>query len=84
MDKKIKMLAGALIGAALGVAAEALIFESKFGKKIRKDIRGIAAEFYGHLSEQAKKMEAVGENEFNNLVRDAAKKFGKIKKLTAH
>jgi len=45
---KGKFFDGALMGAALGISA-LMIAQSKLGKKMNKDLRSKAEEFYKHL-----------------------------------
>lgn len=80
----MKMLAGGLIGAALGIAAEMMVFESKLGAKVRKGVKRTAADFYEYLSGQAARIREMSEDEFNKLVQEGVKNFAKVKKLTAH
>lgn len=92
MDKKIinkksvkgnagKLLEGALVGAALGVAA-GILLTSKSGKKMQNDIKKLSADFYHYLTPQVKKLKQVGEAQFNAFVAEGVKKYAKVKKLS--
>ncbi len=76
------MFEGALIGAALGIAA-GILAAPESGKKLRKDAKNKAAEFYAHLSPKLKKIKRIGEKEYHAAVHEAAKNYGKAKRLTA-
>ena len=81
--KSSSMLGGALIGAALGVAAGMLLAPAS-GKKTRGDIGKKSAEFYAHLAPRLKKAKRMGEAEYKLFVREAAKNYSKAKRLSAH
>lgn len=76
------MLGGALVGAALGVAA-GLLLAPESGKKLRGDVKKKSAEFYAHLSPKIKKLKKIGENEYGEFVKNAAKNYGKAKRLSS-
>lgn len=77
-----KLLGGALVGAALGVAA-GLLLAPESGKKLRGDLKKRSAEFYAHLSPRIKKMKKMGEKEYGQFVKNAAKNYGKAKRLSS-
>ena len=77
-----KLLGGALVGAALGVAA-GLLLAPESGKKLRGDLKKKSAEFYAHLSPRIKKMKKIGEREYGQFVKNAAKNYGKAKRLSS-
>lgn len=81
VNKKISFISGAAIGAALGVAA-GLFAQSKKGKKIQKDAKDKAAEFYAYLSPRLKNMKHMGEKEFSHFIENAAKNYAKAKKIS--
>jgi len=80
-SKKISILEGAVAGVALGVAA-ALFLTSKKGREIQKDAKQKAAEFYKYISPKLKKMKQLGEKEYLVFMENAAKNFGRAKKLS--
>lgn len=75
-------MGGALVGAALGVAA-GLLLAPESGKKLRGDLKKKSAEFYAHLSPRIKKMKKIGEKEYGKFVKNAAKSYGKAKRLSS-
>jgi len=79
--KRSRLLEGALIGAALGVAA-GLLLAPESGKKLRHDIKKRSAEFYAHLSPRLKRLKRISEQEYKAFVKNAAKSYGQAKKLS--
>ena len=79
---KGKLLGGALVGAALGVAA-GLLLAPESGKKLRGEVKKKSAEFYAHLSPKLKKMKKVGEKEYGLFIKNAVKSYGKAKQLSS-
>ncbi len=75
-------LAGGLVGAALGVGA-ALLAESKTGKKMGKEIKHAASDFYAYMAPQLKKVKKMGEVEYKKFVEEAMKQYSKKKKISA-
>lgn len=75
------LLEGALVGAALGVAA-GLLLAPESGKKMRKDIKRLSGDFYQYLAPQVKKLKQVGETEYHALVAKGAEQYAKAKKLS--
>lgn len=80
-NNKGKFLEGALVGAALGVAAEMLI-ASASGKKMRKDIKKLPGNFYRYISPQLKKVKRISGAQYDALVAKAVKKYAKTKRLS--
>ncbi len=77
-----KFLSGALIGAALGVAAE-IFATSEKGKKVSKEIKSRSIEFYKFIAPQLKRVaEEMGEEEYRTLVDKSISHFSKNTKLT--
>ena len=74
-------LAGGLVGAALGVGA-ALLAESKAGKKMGKEVKHAASDFYAYMAPQMKKVKKMGEVEYKKFVEEAMKQYSKKKKLS--
>lgn len=81
-NNALKLLEGALAGAALGAAA-GLLLAPESGKKLRSDIKKKSADFYRHLAPQLKKMGKIGEKEYQAAVKKAMASYGKAKKLSA-
>ncbi len=81
--KKIKsrLLEGALLGAALGVAA-GMLFAPKSGKKLRGDIRTRAADFYTSVLPKLKQLKNMSESQYNAFMKTAVAGYGKAKKLS--
>ena len=80
-SKKLSLLEGAFMGVALGIAA-GLFLSSKKGKKIQKDVKQSAAEFYAYIAPKLKRMKKVGEKEYFIFIESAAKNFAKAKNLS--
>jgi gas vesicle protein len=81
-NKKISFIEGAVIGTALGVAA-GLFMQTKKGKKIQKNAKEKAAEFYAYIAPKIKNMKQVSEKEFSEFIENAADNYGKAKKYTS-
>lgn len=75
------MLAGVLIGAALGVGV-GLLAESKTGKRFEKKAKNLSVDFYGYMVPQIKKVKKMGEAEYKKFVMEAMKQYSKNKKLS--
>ena len=78
----LKLLEGALVGAALGAAA-GLLLAPESGKDLRKDLKRKSAEFYRHLAPELKKVKKMGEKEYQAAVKKAMATYSKAKKLSA-
>ena len=74
-------LSGALIGAALGVAA-GILSESKFGKGLGKKAKHASVDFYRHIAPRLKKAKKMGEAEYKIFVGEAVKRYAKDKKIS--
>ncbi len=77
-----KILEGALIAGVVAVGA-AMLANSKFGKKLGKDIHKKSVGFYKYLAPQLKKFKNMTGEQYKSLVKDAASRYSKDKKLTA-
>jgi gas vesicle protein len=75
-------IAGGLVGAALGVGA-ALLAESKAGKKMGKEVKHAASDFYKFMVPKLKQVKKMGEVEYKKFVEEAMKQYSKKKKLSA-
>ena len=80
-SKKLSILEGTVIGVALGVAA-GLFLSSKKGKRLQKDAKQKAAEFYEYIAPKLKKIKHLGEKEYFTFMESAAKNFARAKKLS--
>lgn len=69
---KMNLVEGALVGAALGIAA-GIVLAPESGKKFRTDIKKKSAEFHAHLAPHIKRIKALGETEYNAFVQQAMK-----------
>ncbi len=76
-----RFLKGALIGAALGVAA-GLMLAPEEGKKFQKDAKKKYAKFYAEVAPKLKKMREVGEKDFKIFIKQAAENYAKAKKMS--
>ncbi len=83
MKKKdaVKLMEGALVGAALGAAA-GLFLAPESGKELRKDLKKKSADFYKQLVPKLKKAGKMGEAEYKAAVKTALTAYGKAKKLS--
>jgi len=77
----LKILEGALAGAALGVMA-GMLLAPESGKALRKDVKKKSAEFYNRLSTQLKKAKKMSEEDYKEMVEKAMKGYAKAKKLS--
>lgn len=77
-----KILEGALVGAALGVAA-GMLFAPKSGKKIRKNIKSISADFYRKVAPRVKKLRKVGEKQLHAFAAKSVRQYARAKRLSA-
>jgi len=77
----VKVLEGALAGAALAFAA-GMFLSSKKGKEIQKDVKHKANDFYKSVSPKIKKMQKMGEAEFKAFMKTAVLNYGKAKKMS--
>ncbi len=80
-DQMMKLMGGALAGAALGVAA-GLMLAPKSGKNLRKDVKDQVAELYKMAAPQLKKMTKMGEAEYKAAMRKATATYSKARKLS--
>jgi gas vesicle protein len=76
-----KVIAGAVAGIALGVAA-GLFLQSKKGKKMRKDAENYVADFYKYISPKLKKIEKMGKEEYQEFMDGALEQYAKAKKIS--
>lgn len=76
-----RILAGALVGAAIGVGA-GLLLASGSGKKIGAGIKKMSGEFYRYVAPRLKKLKKIGEAEYHQLMIEGANDFSKAKKLS--
>lgn len=77
-----KIFEGALVGAALGIAA-GMLFAPKSGKKIRKDIKNVSADFYRKMAPQVKKMNRIGKVQLHKFAAKSVRQYARAKKLSA-
>ncbi len=87
---KGKVLAGAVIGGALGLVAGMLLPASaqratkKKAKEITRDAEAMTVDFYkSSLAPHLKKIKKVGAKEFDSVIDQATKSYGKAKNLSA-
>lgn len=77
----LKFLEGAVAGVALGVAAS-MFLSSKKGKKLKKDMEEITADFYKSVSPNIKKIKKMGEGQYKEFMKNAAEQYAKVKKIS--
>lgn len=82
MKKSTKLIAGAVAGVALGVAA-GLFLQSKRGKKLRKDAENYVADFYKYISPRLKKIGKMGREEYGEFMDMAVEQYAKAKKISS-
>jgi len=75
------VLAGGLIGAALGVGA-GLLAESKLGKQLGGKAKHLSADFYRYMAPKIKKVRRMGEAEYKKFVAEAMARYAKDKRLS--
>ena len=75
------LIAGASVGAVLGIAAGVLL-APQAGKKMRGDIKKLSGDFYRHMAPQIKRLKVVGEAQYHAIVAEGAKRYAKAKKLS--
>ena len=78
---KSHLLEGALVGAALGIAA-GLLFAPKAGKKLRGDIQNRAADFYKYIAPKVKQLKKMSEAQYKQFIKTAVANYGKVRKLS--
>lgn len=79
---KLKIVDGALIGAALGFAA-GIMLSPESGKDLRENIKNKSADFYKLVASKIKKIKKMTEKEYGNFIEQAAETYGKAKQLSA-
>ena len=81
--KKVKsrLLEGALVGAALGVAA-GMFFAPSSGKKLRKDMQKTAANFHKYISPKIKQIKNMSEAQYKTFMKTAVDGYAKTQKLS--
>ncbi|MEK7627080.1 MAG: YtxH domain-containing protein [Patescibacteria group bacterium] len=78
---KLKIVDGALIGAALGFAA-GMMLSPESGKDLREDIKSKSADFYKLVSSKIKKIKKMTEKEYKAFIEKAVETYGITKKLS--
>jgi len=76
-----KFLEGAVVGVALGVAAN-MFLASKKGEALKEDITDVMADFYKSISPKVKKIKKMGEKEYKEFMKNAAEQYVKTKKIS--
>lgn len=79
--KSSKFLSGAMVEAALGIAA-GLFANSKAGKELKKEVKDKMADFYQTITPKLKKMKEVGEKEYKAFINKAAADYNKDGKFS--
>ena len=74
-------MGGAVLGAALA-AGVAVFLTSKKGTKLRAGVREQLEDFYAHIAPKLKELKKMGKEEYEAFITDAAKHYGKTKKLS--
>jgi len=77
-----KVLAGAVAGIALGVAAS-MFLSSKKGKELKGQAGEKVADFYKYIAPKLKNIGKMGEKEYKQFMKDAVEQYSKAKKLSA-
>src|SRR5256885_1317207 len=80
-NKSSKFLTGAIVGAVLGVISGVLLAPQS-GKKTRHDISKKSAEFYKFIAPKIKKMGKIGKEQYEMVVDELGKAYGKAKKVS--
>lgn len=79
---KLKFIEGAVAGVALAVAA-GMFLKTKRGKKLKKDIESVAADFYEYVSPMLKSAKKMSEKEYKIFMKNAAEQYAKVKKISS-
>jgi gas vesicle protein len=79
---KSSLLGGALVGAALGVAA-GMFFAPKSGKKLRKDVQNQVADFQKFISPKIKGIKKMSDVQYKTFIKTAIIQYSKLRKLSA-
>ncbi len=77
-----KFLRGAAAGLALGVGAS-IFLSTKKGKKFKKEIDGIVADFYKYTAPRLKKIGKMSQQEYEDFMEKAAVEYVKAKNISA-
>lgn len=77
----IRFLEGAVAGIALGIAG-AIFLNSKRGKKLKKGIQEVTADFYEYAAPKVKKLGKITEAEYKKFITHAAEQYAKAKKIS--
>ncbi|MBU6141504.1 YtxH domain-containing protein [Patescibacteria group bacterium] len=77
----MRVAKGALVGAALGAAA-GLLLAPESGDRLRKDMTKHAARLYKHAAPKLKKLSAMGEKEYKDVMQKALAAYGKAQELS--
>ena len=80
-NSALKVLGGAVVGVALGVAAN-MFLSTKKGKVIKNDIVEATANFYKYVSPKVKKIAKMGEKEYKLFMKTTAEQYVKTKKIS--
>ncbi|MDE2001740.1 MAG: hypothetical protein KGI60_04225 [Patescibacteria group bacterium] len=80
-NQAMKVMGGALAGAALGLAA-GLFMTSQEGKKLRKTAGHQVAELYKMAAPQLKKMKHMSEADYKAAMRKATAAYSKARRLS--
>jgi len=75
------LVAGASIGAVLGIAA-GILLAPETGKKMRTDIKKLSGDFYRHIAPQLKKLRVVGEAQYHAVVAEGVRRYAKARRLS--
>ena len=74
-------LAGAVVGAGLGAAADKY-FASEPGKKTAETAKKMLADFYDFVSPQIKMVKRISRAKYKQIIISAAEEYGRIKKIS--
>lgn len=77
-----KFLAGAAVGAGLGIAASKYL-DSESGKKSKESLKKIFTEFYAFLGPRIKMVKNLTKAKYKEIITEAAHDYGKAKKMSA-
>ena len=76
-----KFLQGAMVGLALGIAAN-LFLQSKAGKKLKEGVSEMAADFYDSVAPKIKKLGEITEEQYKEFMDKAVDQYVKAKKIS--
>ena len=76
-----KFLAGAVVGAGLGIAA-GIFLSSKRGKELMENTKEMMKDFYDSVADKAEEIKKMGTKEYKDFMKQAVKKYADMKDVS--